>query len=330
MMKFRFIEWGLALLLVVSVSNVMANVAPVESLTTENTQSMPDSRASNVDNTASTQQAPVASIQNATTAAPAPAQNPYSAPTKDNASSEAPRPQQQQYTDNVSATQPMVSQEGSSGSRVARLEQQMANMAQMNLPEQISGLRQEIQQLNGRLQMQQHDIQMLSNQQRSFYQDLNHRVQRLIGAGATSPSDANNGLNHFPASTASNAGMNDSKAYRSAFDALVKKRYPAAIQGFKAYLDSYPRGAFVANAYYWLGEIYLKQNDPKKAEQSFNAVINKFPKSNKVSDAKLKLAIIHINSGKLGVGRRELQTIKRQYPGSTAAQLASIQLQRMQ
>ncbi len=214
-----------------------------------------------------------------------------------------------------------------SAERLDRLEQQMANITNMNLPQQIEAMRQEIQQLNGRLQVQQHDIKVLENQQRSFYQDLNRRIQQ-IGSGNMSLTQKRK-LQTTAKTMAANPDMQDSAAYRSAFNLLVKKQYDDALVAFQDYINRYPRGAFVANAYYWMGELYLKKDDTKMATESFGRVTSQYPSSNKVPDAKLKLAIIHISQGKVAEGKAALQTIKRQYPNSTAAQLATIQLQRM-
>lgn len=274
--SWRIVKWVLVLLLILNVPMAVAgDLAPVESVTEENVQPMPEPQVNpNNDSTAT--------------------------------------------------------QEMSPSDRAARLEQQIINLTQMNLPQQISELRQEVQQLNGRLQVQKHEIQVLSEQQRSFYKDLNHRIQALSGSGtAVSSKPSSNAPQAALNASASSEKMKDSGAYRSAFNLLLKKQYPAAIAGFKAYLSDYPKGAFLANAHYWLGEVYLKQNKTEEAEQSFSVVINQYSASNKVPDAKLKLALIHINLGKKEQGRKELQLVKRQYPGSTAAQLATIQLQRM-
>lgn len=293
----------------------MADLAPVESVSTADAGPMPDYRATvtNAQTAADAQAVPAPTQGNASTAAP-------NDPNTSNAAIATP--------ENTAPASPpdMSSQNMSADARIARLEQQTANMAQMNLPQQISELRQEIQQLNGRLQVQQHAIQVLSKQQKSFYQDLNQR----IGEGTAPQSVKNNNATPPVTSGASSANRDDSKAYRQAFNLLTKKQYPAAVRSFRTYLDNYPRGAFVANAYYWLGEMYLKQNKVKKSEKSFATILRQFPKSNKAPDAKFKLALIHVNGGAREKGRRELQAIKRQYPGSTAAQLASIQLQRME
>lgn len=216
--------------------------------------------------------------------------------------------------------------------RLRRLEQEMSNMTNMNLSQQVEELRLEVQQLNGRVQVQQHSIQVLGDQQRSFYQDLNRRIQQIGNSGGISMTQKQQKQKQKQAPTkpmAAKAKLKDSGVYRSAFNLLVKKKYDDALAAFQGYISQYPNGTSVANAYYWVGELYLKKNDTKMAAQSFSHVISQYPSSNKVPDAKLKLAVIHISQGKTAQARRELQSIKQRYPNSTAAQLASIQLQRM-
>lgn len=214
--------------------------------------------------------------------------------------------------------------------RVARLEQQMDYLTKMNLPQQITDLQQTMQQLQGQLQVQEHDLKLLNDQQRSFYQDLDQRMTQLKNLVPSSDSNSNSSSDtKTKQDKTTNLQMQDSDVYRAAFDLLTKKQYDKAKDAFTNYLTQYPNGDFLVNAHYWLGEIYLMQSDFKSAETEFSTVVNKFPKSNKIPDAKLKLAIVHIKLGKKDQARQELTAIKKAYPGTTAAQLADIRLQQM-
>lgn len=209
--------------------------------------------------------------------------------------------------------------------RVARLEQQMHNLTRMNLPQQISDLQQQLQQINGQLTKQAHDLQVLSDQQRNFYQDLNQRITRLSQSSpAISTAQASK-----PTGSTSVASNPDAQSYQNAFALLAKKQYDPAKRAFWRYLSQYKKGYYAASAHYWLGEIHLMEKKIDLAAEQFNIVINQFSKSAKVAEAKLKLAIIHAAQGKGSQARSELRKIKQQYPGSTAAQLASLQLQQM-
>jgi len=221
----------------------------------------------------------------------------------------------QQMSPNVNAEQNQTPGDhlnpsnATSDERIARLEQQMKNMTNMNMSQQIDTLRQEVQQLNGRIQVQQHEIKALEDQQRA--QKLQPKTENINKTSSANPSS------------------NDASAYRSAFNLLRKKQYDDALSAFQDYISQHPKGRFISNAYYWMGELYLKRQDTKMGTESFEQILSKYPSSNKVPDAKFKLAIIHMNQGKKVQARRELQAIKRQFPNSTVAQLASIQLQRM-
>ena len=227
--------------------------------------------------------------------------------------------------------------------RLARLEQQMQNLIQMNLPQQASELQQKMQQVSGQLQEQQHDLKLLSEQQRTFYQDLNQRLDQLkngLPSGVTnkegsnkpvSPSANTSAKTNTASASETNeaASVKESTAYQNAFNLLTQQHYDKSESAFQDYLSHYPSGKYTANATYWLGEIYFSKKDNKNAEKEFQAVVNQFPQSSKIADTKLKLAIIHANMGKKSQAIQELNNIKKQYAGSAADQLATIQLQQL-
>jgi tol-pal system protein YbgF len=216
--------------------------------------------------------------------------------------------------------------------RLVRVQQQINNLTNMNLPQQINHVQQELAQLRGQLQVQAHDLKLLNNQQRSFYQDLDQRIDQLknlnSGGGSGSSGDAKSNANEANA-TSNNIRIKESSAYQAAFNLLRKKQYDKSQVAFQEYLNDYPNGYYISNAHYWLGEIYLAQKNNKQAAQQFQIVVSKFPKTPKIPDAKLKLAAIHANVGKIKLARQELIELKKQHPGSTAAQLANIRLQQL-
>lgn len=213
--------------------------------------------------------------------------------------------------------------------RVQRLEQQVNNIANMNLPQQITLLQQQIAQLRGQLEVQGHDLQLVNAQLRSFYKDLDSRINQMnnlnSGNNSTQAASANNKASSAP----TNVELQDANAYQVAFSQLVNHQLDKSQQSFNSYLNQYPNGKYVADSHYWLGEIYLSNKDYKNATQEFETVLNKYPQSSKVSDAKLKIAIIHANTGNVDRAKSELQSIQHSHPDSTAAQLANIRLQQL-
>ena len=265
------------------------------------------------------------------------------------------------------ATMPMVPLSMTMEQRVVRLEQQVTNLTKMNLPQQISDLQQQVQQLNGQLQVQAHDLKMLNKQQSSFYKDLDQRITQIsnLSNGGSSVTTGGNqtggaGLSNSPGQNGSAAGtttqpsgvksvgsnsssalqtkMNmavsstkaaDAHAYQAAFKLLAAKQFDASIAAFKRYIDHFPNGRYIANAHYWLGDMYLQQHKVQLAKNEFHTVISQFAYSNKVADATLKLGMVAKQMGEMAKAKQYFRRVKVRYPGSTAAQLSSVYLQQL-
>lgn len=211
--------------------------------------------------------------------------------------------------------------------RVNRLEQQVNNLIQMNMPQQIAELQQQVQQLTGQLQELHH--------QQSVATPAQQRVEALPAVppmSATPPNPAILTAANPPPSDATPSvapPQTDSTAYEQAFSLLANKQYDQSAAAFKDYLRRHPDGQYVANAHYWLGDIYFQQKNLTQAELELNLVVVQYASSGKAPDAQLKLAILHAQQGKTAQARQELKNIMSRYPGSSAAQLASIQLQQL-
>ena len=220
--------------------------------------------------------------------------------------------------------------------RITRLEAQMNNFVKMDLPARLDDLQQQIQSLTGQLQVVQHDLKLLNQQQRVFYKDLDQRIKQAQNLSGNGDEDADNHVSP-PASkspsteptSSSSINEKDSAAYQKAFDALKKKQFDQAESAFNAYLSNFPNGQYAANAHYWLGELYLLDKNLKSAGDEFNTVMTKYSSSSKFRDACLKVAIVHASMGQEELAKKELSLLKQKYPGSTVAQLASIQLQQL-
>lgn len=244
-------------------------------------------------------------------------------------------PGYEQMAGNASAQQTQPAQPApqfkalTAAARLSRLETQMANLTSMNLPQQVSNMQEKLQALQGQLQVQQHDLAQLSTQMKSFYQDLDRRVGQLKTQHTVAPQEDAGPTTAKAAPQPINIPAAESTAYQAAFKLMVKRNYKQAIKRFDAYIDKYDKGHFVVNAHYWLGEIYMIQKNNAKAADEFGLVISDFPKSSKVPDAQLKLAVIHLNAGRKSEAKKAFLAIKKRYPNSTAAQLATIQLQQM-
>ena len=79
--------------------------------------------------------------------------------------------------------------------------------------------------------------------------------------------------------------------YESALKDLRDSKNKDAENKFLEFLSAYPTDQLAGNAQYWLGEVYYKQQDFKKAAVAFKEGYSKFPNGAKGPDCLLKLGL---------------------------------------
>lgn len=231
--------------------------------------------------------------------------------------------------------------------RIERLEQRLSSANQGDLVMQVDRLQQEIQQLRGELETQQHTLDALNRRLQDQYRDLDQRMGGAAGSNAQpprpeaapSPSSSlspGTGLNLQPrpeaidaSSPAHTTGQNPEAAYKAAFNQLKSGQYKEAIASFQSFITSFPGGAYIDNAQYWLGEAHYVQRDYDKALAEFDKVLKLYPQSPKVPDALLKMGYIQADKGNTKDSNALLKRLIQHYPESTAAGLAQKQLERL-
>jgi len=163
--------------------------------------------------------------------------------------------------------------------RVARLEQQVGYLQQLNVPAKFSQLQQAIANLRGLIDVQSQQLKQLEDQQRNLYADLNQRLASLsksagMLAKTTSATATDSPVAKPSTSNTNNASAEETKAYHDAFTLITNKKYMAAISALNDYLRKYPSGQFAPNSHYWLGELYIIAGNNDNAIAQFNLVVN--------------------------------------------------------
>lgn len=211
--------------------------------------------------------------------------------------------------------------------------------AQAMLFNQLEQMQREIAQLRGMLEEQQNEIQRLKQEGLERYQDLDRRLSgAAAGAPAQNSADAAINANGTPtppaaqqqASAEPGDPAKEKLYYDAAFDLIKAKDFDKASQAFSAFLNRYPNSQYAGNAQYWLGEVNLAKGDLQGAGQAFAKVSQAYPDHSKVPDSLFKLADVEKRLGNNDKARGILQQVIAQYPGSSAAQLAQRDLQRLQ
>jgi len=230
---------------------------------------------------------------------------------------------------------------------------------------QIERLQQEVQQLRGQLELQQHELGVLKRLQTEQYQDLDGRIQKRWAPPTTlapdyeateaavepkpEPQRAPQGFvattDQPPAqaaapiappetppvasAAAAEPPSEEKKAYLAAFDLLKQRHYDDAVRAFEDLLARYPNGELADNARYWLGETYYVQRDYAAALTEFQRVLANYPVSPKVPGSMLKIGYIHYDQSNWSRARSTLQDVIKKFPESSEATLAERRLERM-
>jgi len=195
---------------------------------------------------------------------------------------------------------------------------------------QIQRLQEEVQQLRGKIELQQYDIEILKRQQRDQYMDLDARLRGQAGAApAEGSASSAAGAAPVPPATASATPGEEKQAYYAALDLLKQRHYEDAARGFEDLLARYPRGQFADNACYWLGEAQYVTRHYSAALTQFQRVLVDFPLSPKVPGSMLKIGYVHYDQGDWKQARKALLEVAAKFPGTDEARLAESRLERM-
>lgn len=255
---------------------------------------------------------------------------------------------------------PAQAQRLSLAERVAHLEQQLADQGgSANAVEWVNRnqlLQAQVQELQGQVEELRHELEQMRQRNRDQYIDLDSRLGRLEGRapgtagaapatgeasapladiqlGATPPlvpaTPGESGVADaadLPTDSDLDAPVADPEAERAAYDAafgaLRDGRYDESARAFQAFVQQYPDGELVGNAYYWLGEsYYVTQNYPLALEQ-FQALLARFPDGQKAPDALLKVGYCQYELKQWDRARATLEEVVRRYPDTTVSRLA--------
>jgi tol-pal system protein YbgF len=244
------------------------------------------------------------------------------------------------------AANPPASQTMPLEQRVMLLERKVQALSDMAF--RLDALQREVQQLRGDVEVQNHNVEEMKQRQRALYLDIDQRLSQMKTGQATSmpPSPAVSQMNPAAAETppAAASGVSNTPqvdvassadpaleeaAYQKAFDILMQRRYADAKVALQQFLVSYPGGRFADNAQYWLAEASYVTRDFDTALAEFAKVLNQYPQSAKVPDARLKTGFILYEQKKWAEARSSLEKVTQENPGSSAARLAQQRLDRM-
>ncbi|MCO1619684.1 tol-pal system protein YbgF [Pseudomonas putida] len=214
--------------------------------------------------------------------------------------------------------------------------------AQGQLFMQLQQMQDQISRQQGIIEELQNDVSRMKQESLERYQDLDRRINSGAAPAATPDNSSGGGASNAAPDAAAGAAAQQPAGssqpgdpakeklyYDAAFDLIKQKDFDKASQAFNAFLRKYPNSQYAGNAQYWLGEVNLAKGDLQGASQAFAQVSQKYPKHSKVPDSLYKLADVERRMGHTDKVKGILQQVITQYPGTSAAQLAQRDLQKL-
>lgn len=181
-------------------------------------------------------------------------------------------------------------------------------------------LQEEVMQLRGLVEELAYEVKLLKQRQMDDYMDLDRRLSVGIPAdsiAATSPPV----VSPITAAPLANGADNaEVQSYSNAYNLLKASQVNESVAAFKQHIEDYPTGTYTPNCHYWLGEIYVLQNQLEDARQSFTMVAENYPAHRKASDATFKLGKVYHLLGDMKKAKIHLQKVAA--GSSTTAKLA--------
>lgn len=196
-----------------------------------------------------------------------------------------------------------------------------------DLAAEIAALRDTIAQLEGRLEVSEHQSQVAIEEARAARLDASGRGAPAAAgssAGDTDPSMAPGEVEAAPPSSSL-----ELRAYREAYNTWRTDDYGACIDRFREFLQTYPSSDYADDAAYWMADCYFKQGDYQTAILRFDDVAGRYPTSGKAPEALYRQgeALLRLGPRYGKAARKAFERVINEYPNSERAEEAQRQLQ---
>ncbi len=180
----------------------------------------------------------------------------------------------------------------------------------LDLQNQLDKLKSENAQLRGQIESLHKQSDDLSNNQKSFYQDLDARISRL--EPQTVEVEGVTGI----------VQAGEKSSYDEALKFFQAGQIKNADSEFTTFIRKYPSSPYLPLALYWSGNTKYALKDYKAAITQLQSLISLYPGHQRVPAATLTMANANLESGKKAIAKKLLTDLISKYPDSDAAKEA--------
>ena len=218
---------------------------------------------------------------------------------------------------------------------------QVASNTNWDLIQQNQRLENQLRELRGKIEEQDHQIDQLNKELTNRYADLDQRLellqQKIDPSEDTNEDEQNTQPTSNPSPNSSNTSTTtstqinqasqselDKAAYTVALEAYRQGGAKKAIAPMQNFVRNNPNSVYTGNAYFWLGEFNLAIEPPNydEAKKNYETVASKFPESGKAARALYQLySIAKDVNGNIQTANVYKSKLLSSYPQSEEAQL---------
>ena len=126
-----------------------------------------------------------------------------------------------------------------------------------------------------------------------------------------------------------NPGVSPKRLYDTAYTDYTTGQWALSIQGFEAYISTFPRSQLADDAQFFIGQNYYADGQFREAAEAFDQVVLSYPDGDVVAEALYKRGLTLERLDQLDLARETFQTVVREHPDDNMANLAQQALDRL-
>lgn len=229
--------------------------------------------------------------------------------------------------------------------RLLRIEKLLDSGTLLDLLQQVETLRQEVAEIRGVIEVNEHQLDKIRSRQRDLYADTDRRLQSLENPGFEERSDARpdaqsdvvdnmvapltSGERQIPIDKTTGSVSIDEgieREYQRAFAFMKQSRYGEAIKALNSFLKKYPDSIYSDKAQYWIAEALYVERRYESAIQEYKKLLVSYPDSQRVPQSLLKIGYSYQESGQIDMARQWYIDVKKRFPGTASSRLAEERL----
>jgi len=199
------------------------------------------------------------------------------------------------------------------------------------LQRDLSVLREKVDDSNTRLGSVSQEVEALRQGLQQVLQSSARASTSADPGDATPAASANAGdaSSAAPSPGVSVVGTSPNRLYDMAYSNYTSGLWDLTIDGFNAFIRSFPKSDMADDAQVYIGNAYLQGGKNDKAVEAYDLAIRTYPNGNAIPEAYYKKGLALKNLKQMDLARQAWEYVVKTYEQSTAALLARQQLQQL-